>query len=225
MFVICSMAMCMLMACGSKNTNSNEEEEFTVKGVDGKDYTSYQEACRTEDFEAAHMFLDHYYNLYMEEYGKSAYYSDYDLRTTRTKYQSASKYIFKQEMMYCISDGSKQASDKVIYLLTEIPVEGSSLPEGEYAYYQISESSKQGKDYTSYRYWVLNYNICCNQVLDLAISQNNEYLAKKVIGMYKQNMLTEEGPNQGISTKYYVKYSWADKNSAIAKCKAAGINI
>ena len=55
----CCIAVFLLTACGS-SSSKNEEEKISVTGADGKEYTSYQEACRAGDFEAAHKFLDVY---------------------------------------------------------------------------------------------------------------------------------------------------------------------
>ncbi len=65
-----------------------------------------------------------------------------------------------------------------------------------------------------------------DQVLDLAISQDNQYLAKKVLKMYKQNIINEEDAyKKDNSDDYKVKRTWADKEAAIAKCKEAGISL
>lgn len=220
---VCCLTICMLMACDSKKTNSSEEEGITVKGADGKEYTSYQAACRAQDFEAAHEILDILYDKYLEGYGVASDYEDISLEKVRAKYQAACGYIFKQEMMYCLSDGSEQASDKVLYLLSEIPVEGVPHPEGSYYFHDVDPGFSDGKEHYTYYSWVRNYNGYCTQILDLALSQNNAYLAKKVIGMYKQNIVHEEDSKK--DSHYIVKYLWTDKESAIAKCKAAGIVV
>ena len=219
-FAACCLVLFAFVACGSGNNSSNEEA-FTVTGEDGKTYETYQEACRAQDFEAAHQFLDHYYNKYMEGYGKASDYESYQVKEARSVYQSAANYIFKQEMMYLMSDGSEQASDKVLYLLTEIPVEGTPHPEGRYSWVKIREDCDEAKDHVTYYKWVANYNANCNQILDLAISQNNNYLAKKVITMYKQNVINQRAED---NDDYFVKYTWSDRDAAIEKCKAAGID-
>ena len=68
-----------------------------------------------------------------------------------------------------------------------------------------------------------NYNSLCTQILDLAISQENQYLAKKVIMMYKQNVENVKDPSD--SNYYDVSHTWTDKEKAIEKCKEAGINM
>lgn len=220
----CCIAVFLLTACGS-SSSKGEEEKITVTGADGKEYTSYQQACRAGDFEAAHQFLDVLHDKYFESYGEAREYDSYEVRDVREKYHAALKAIFKQEMMFLASDGSEQASDKVVYLLTEIPEEGSAHPDGRYDWIKIREDCEEAKDHTTYCKWVTNYNSLCTQILDLAISQENQYLAKKVIKMYKQNVINERAYRNENSDDYKVMRTWADKEAAIAKCKEAGIDL
>lgn len=210
-----------LVSCGNSSSKDEVEEKITVTSSDGKEYTSYREACRAGDFESAHKFLDILYNEYVEGYGSARDYRSNEVREVREKYHAALNDIFKQEMMFLASDGSEQASDKIIYLLTEVPMEGSPHPEGKYSIIKIEEIYDEAKDHVTYCKYVSNFNNLCNKILDLAISQNNQYLAKKVITMYLQNVENEHSDESG----YYVKYTWADKEKAVAKCKEAGINL
>ena len=215
-----------LVSCGNSSSKNEEEEKITVTSSDGKEYTSYQEACRAEDFEAAHKYLDILYDKYLEGYGSASDYQSYTVREVREKYHAALNAIFKQEMMFLASDGSEQSSNKIIYLLTEVPKEGSPHPEGKYDCGMIGEIHGRAKDHVTYCKYVSNFNNLCNQILDLAISQNNQYLAKKVITMYLQNVENEEREDvERYTDYYYVKYTWADKEKAVAKCKEAGINL
>lgn len=219
------IAVFLLTACGS-SSSKNEEEKITVTGANGKEYTSYQEACRAEDFEAAHKYLDILYDKYLEGYGSASDYQSYRVQDVREKYHAALNAIFKQEMMVLASDGSEQSSDKIVYLLTEIPEEGSAHPDGRYSWVKIREDCDDAKEHVTYCKWVTNYNSLCTQILDLAISQENQYLAKKVIKMYKQNVINEEDAyKKENSDDYKVKRTWADKEAAIAKCKEAGISL
>jgi hypothetical protein len=223
------MAVFLLTACGSsssKGEDKGEEEKITVTGADGKEYTSYQQACRVGDFEAAHKFLDFLHDNYVDGYGKADDYESYQVRDVREKYHAALNAIFKQEMMFLASDGSEQAADKVFYLLTEIPEEGSAHPDGRYSWVKNREDCDEAKEHVTYCKWVTNYNSLCTQILDLAISQENQYLAKKVIKMYKQNVINEEDAyREENSDDNKVKRTWTDKEAAIAKCKEAGINL
>lgn len=218
----CCIAVFLLMACGSSSPK-DKEEKITVTGTDGKEYTSYQEACRTGDFEAAHKFLDVLHDNYVDGYGKAHEYDSYQVRDVREKYHAALNAIFKQEMMFLASDGSEHAADKVVYLLTEIPEEGSPHTDGRHHWGDIREDCDDAKEHVTYCKWVTNYNSLCTQILDLAISQDNQYLAQKVIKMYKQNVENVKDPND--DNYYNVSHTWTDKDKAVAKCKEAGINL
>ena len=199
------------------------EKKMTVKGADGTEYESYQEACRDGDFEAAHKFLDVLYDKYVEGYGEAHAYDSYQVRDVREKYHAALNAIFKKEMMFLAGDGSEQAADKVVYLLTEIPEEGSPHTDGRHRWGYIREDCDDAKEHVTYCKWVTNYNSLCTQILDLAISQDNQYLAQKVIKMYKQNVENVKDPND--DNYYNVSHTWTDKDKAVAKCKEAGINL
>lgn len=82
------------VSCGS-SSSKNEEEKITVTGTDGKEYTSYQEACRAGDFEAAHKFLDVLHDKYIEGYGEASDYESYQVREVREKFHAALNYILK----------------------------------------------------------------------------------------------------------------------------------
>ena len=99
----CCVAVFLLTACGS-SSSKNEEEKISVTGADGKEYTSYQDACRAGDFEAAHQFLTKLQNS--EE--------------RRSELKEATEYVFKQEALLLISQGDDEAKKRLIYLLNEM---------------------------------------------------------------------------------------------------------
>ncbi len=192
--VVVAIAICLLVIIfkgkskGEKNETKveNVEEVFSVKGADGTQYKTYQQACRANDFEAAHEFIDLIYNklaMVIEETDPSGANAYNTSLKYEKQFQSAEDYVFKQEMMFLVSNGDEQSSDKILYLLTELQVLGEPLNEGLNNYYD-AESLPQ----RLYSQYIKRFNNHCDQILDLAISQNNEYLAKKVLGMYKENI-------------------------------------
>jgi len=186
------IAVCYLGKCSCSGDSEKEHaiveiEPETVTGADGTEYKTYQAACRAGDFEAAHEFVD---KLQEMAEGKNPILYKEEIE----KYQAAQDYVFKQEMMYLAADGSEEASNKIIFLLTELPVEGEMLSEGMHDFYKV-----YGNRYKS---WVKRYNTKCDEILSLAIQNKNEYLAKKVLGMFKQNM---EGETGGHNEKIVVK--------------------
>jgi len=114
----CCVAVFLLTACGS-SSSKNEEEKISVTGADGKEYTSYQEACRAEDFEAALKFVDKYEAQSME-------FDEYDryIQQNVSAYTSARDFVFNSEVQILFSNGSTEASDRVVYLLNSLPIKG-----------------------------------------------------------------------------------------------------
>lgn len=212
----------------------NVEEEYSVKGADGTEYKTYQQACRANDFEAAHEFIDLIYNelaKVIEETNPSGANAYNTSLQYEKQFYSAEDYVFKQEMMYLMSNGDEMSSDKILYLLTELQVLGEPLNEGINDMFD-AESLPQ----RLYSQYIKRFNSHCDQILDLAISQNNEYLAKKVLGMYKKNINIFMGgsdiqaPDGSWAKKApdgtyvdgshcYVKYLDSDKESAEKKYK------
>lgn len=143
------IVMTTLCGCGSK----------TVKGADGKEYDSYQSACRNQDFVAAYDWIEK--NNGSEE--------DKD-------------YVFNAEMLYLTSLGTEEASNRIIYLLAEYQVPGTPIVESSHY------SSYQGDLYqgaNQYVEGIARFNKRCDNVIDMAIAQGNEILAKKIINLYK----------------------------------------
>ncbi len=88
---IFGLVISTLCSCGSKS----------VKGADGKEYSSYQEACRHQDFVAAYDWIE-------KNNG-----SDDD-----------KDYVFNAEMLYLTSLGTEEASNRIVYLLAEYQIPG-----------------------------------------------------------------------------------------------------
>ena len=76
----------------------------SVKGENGKSYTSYQEACSDREFGAAHKLIDA-----MKE-------SD---ELDSWDYKKAYCYIFDAETLYLIEQGDEGSADRIILLLEE----------------------------------------------------------------------------------------------------------
>lgn len=85
------ISIATLCSCGSKS----------VKGADGTEYSSYQEACRHQDFVAAYDWIE-------KNNG-----SDDD-----------KDYVFNAEMLYLTSLGTEEASNRIVYLLAEYQIPG-----------------------------------------------------------------------------------------------------
>lgn len=149
--VVC--AMLVMTACGGGKKNAE------VTGADGTVYSSYQDACRNADFNAAYKIIE---------------------LTDGT--EEDKDYVFNAEMLYLVSQNTEETSNRVLYLLAEYQIPGTPVsPGAEY----LDEDYRSVKKYME---GISRYNNRCNSVLSLAISQRNETLARKVIELFKQNV-------------------------------------
>ena len=151
LFSIVVCVILMMIACGKKKAE--------VTGADGTVYSSYQDACRNADFNAAYKIIE---------------------LTDGT--EEDKDYVFNAEMLYLVSQNTEEASNRVLYLLAEYHIPGTPpSPKAEYRHDAYDAVKK-------YIEGISRFNNRCNSVLSLAISQGNETLARKVIELFKQNI-------------------------------------
>ena len=156
--------------CGN---NSNK----SVIGADGKEYDSYQSACRHQDFVAAYDWIE-------KNNG-----SDDD-----------KDYVFNAEMLYLTSLGTEEASNRIVYLLAEYQIPGvvvnNSTP-------NVYDNVKYGdgnlyNGLKTYIDGIKRFNKRCDNVLDIAITQNNKKLCQKIISLYKADInVGKDDPDRG----------------------------
>ncbi len=195
----CCMAVFLLTACGS-SSSKNGEEKISVTGADGKEYTSYQDACRAGAFDAAYSILEkkreefekfkENNQLVIKKVDKGIFSDDvsYD-KSNQEKYDAMVKnyeegmdYVFNAEMLFLASQNTEEASNRILYLLAEYHIPGTpTAPNGEYNH----EAYDGAKKYVE---GISRYNNRCNSVLDMAIAQKNEKLAHSVVKIMKQNV-------------------------------------
>ncbi len=185
-FVVCCIAVLAVTSCGKKK----------VVGADGKEYYSVEDACRNHDFEAAYQFAEKY----------DSHWADIGGREEKRKLTHHRDYIFNQEMLYLVSLNTPEATNRVVYLLSEYNLEGT--PVGENQTYVNPVERDPAKEYIAS---IIRYNERCNSILDLAISLGNEELAKKMIDMYKKEIeiLSDEGGfmSEELKTGLFVETS------------------
>ena len=175
------ISIATLCSCGSKS----------VKGADGTEYSSYQEACRHQDFVAAYDWIE-------KNNG-----SDDD-----------KDYVFNAEMLYLTSLGTEEASNRIVYLLAEYQIPGTPVKWGvEY------HNGKQREDAEKYVAGLAKFNQRCDNVIDMAIAQGNESLARKIVGFYKEEFRFEEAPSEEYV--FVFQPNWHSKEAAIEKISEA----
>jgi hypothetical protein len=206
----------VLSSCGNekekKETPLSDKKEI-AKTDDEESATAdkdYRAACKRGDFETAHLILGEL----LEEYN-----SDIDC----DKYYTAFSYIYPREIQYILDNiEGDECVDKIIFLLTEIPITGTKPAEGDHrdrgqlADYINSRFAEEGK-YTEY---VKNYNALCDNILALAINRKNQRLAKMVLLQYVENVtaIKKEIEDPNVNGNFSrVTYSNADKDKAQKK--------
>ena len=189
------IGLAMFTLCGCKPT---------VTGKDGQEYTSYQEACRAGDFEAALIFVD---KLEQETVERDKY--DRYIPENIERYTSARDYVFYAEVQLLMADGSQEASDRIIFLLNSLPQKGTKLPEGHEgtdARTTICDGSSFNKDFAWFCETIYSYNDKCRQIMELCINQKNKYLAEKIVKLVKKRPTSSE-----VETyEYVVNYTDED---------------
>lgn len=80
---------------------SSCEKKISVTGADGRVYENYQEACHSQDFEAAHKIL-----AQMKENNSS-------------EYEDAREFIFNQEALFLIAQNDETSTKRLYFLLQE----------------------------------------------------------------------------------------------------------
>ena len=179
------ISIATLCSCGSKS----------VKGADGTEYSSYQEACRHQDFVAAYDWIE-------KNNG-----SDDD-----------KDYVFNAEMLYLTSLGTEDASNRIVYLLAEYQIPGTPVTEAsDTSWWHKGAVYEEEKKYIL---GIMRFNKRCDNVLDIAISQRNEPLCKKIISLYKSDIKWRDRGDDF----WFHGLSWQSKENAKAKVEAAFSN-
>lgn len=188
----------------------------------------YHKRCAEGDFAAAHAIKAKYYADYTSLLGKwrSGVWCDREARQYQERYRAALAYIFSQELSHVYATGSDNRDEKLISLLVAIPSEGSPLTEGEHGnkifYSNDAGINPMGIDHMVYQSWVRFFNDRCDQVFDIAYSNGNMELAKKVCRLYKTEVNTTFKPDTINGSNYCigtVTYDNSRRDAAISKCK------
>lgn len=207
----------LLLSCSSSKQESTKDSETT-------NYSSYQEAARAYDFEAAHKILDQIHEDYLSH-------SDDDEK--RGKYESAFDYIFNAEAMFLCSKGDEESLNRIIFLLSDIPLEGVAISENQTIGGVHGEKKEAHEKYIKY---ATRLNQKCNNLIDFSIAYRKFSLAEKILPFYKgvpdliNNTVDVEKTSQHreknhvvefFCVKQIMKYSYSDKENAIKKINKA----
>lgn len=171
--VICLTLMCLCvilfsgcLGCWNVPSSMPVAEKISENDADGTEYESYQQACRHYDFVAA-----------------------YDWIEKHNGNEDDKDYVFNAEMLYLTSLGTEEASNRIIYLLAEYQIPGevvdNNTPDIEHLHPSEDENYRKRKLYID---GIKRFNKRCDNVLDMAITQENKELARKIIKLYKADI-------------------------------------
>ena len=113
--------------------------------------------------------------------------------------------------------GDKESLDRIVFLLSELEIDGNPIPEGE-KYKRFHLSSESEKKHNQYVSSVFTFNSRCNKLIDLSIAKHFYGLAERVIPLYKS---IPDEINRYSSDEVVMKYSDVDKDKAIEKVNNA----
>jgi hypothetical protein len=130
-------------------------------------YKDYKDACEALDFEAAYKLIN-VRDVYPEDYWYN-----------QAKYD----YVFNAEVTYLCGLKTKEANDRIVHILLELPSKGITV--GENSTYS-SEAYRDIKDYICY---IQMINEKCDLILEKAIIEGNKPLALKILRLYKDNII------------------------------------
>ena len=221
-FLFSILLISLIASCSSNNDSS-------AKGNNqDSDYKTYREAIAANDFEAAHSIIaqaegDH------ETMDRDDFEKEYGIKY-HNGIDAAKEEIFDKEVKFLVANGSEEATARLVFLFSDFEIKGKRLAEGLNDYHDGYGNQ--------YAYCVDKYNRKLDMVLDLAISQDNKELAKRILKLYKQNIDVFLGGSShsvdqanGITRYYdiapdgtevdgnhcYVTYSNKDKEAAKKK--------
>ena len=133
-------------------------------------------------------------------------------------YFDAFDYIYKAEIRVILTKMEGQdAADKIIFLLSEIPVDGKVYSQGDYD--MDSTNSNRSEYYTfyhTYTTWSQHFNGLCDAALMLAINRRNKEVAQQVPLYYADNVLVSHSDGAD-----HVEYVRTDALEAQKKYKEA----
>ena len=183
------------------------------------DEGDYKKAVKEGDFETAHNILDSIHDDYVEALGKAC--ADMKesqeikkFKIIRKKYYAAIDYIYSHEITSILTSEDDQAADKVVFLLSEIPLDGNV--DGSWA--PFDSDSPYNQEDVAYKNMCIVINKLCDKALTLAINRHNKEFAKNIIEYYKSEYEfygEEESKNFRARDEAKKKYEEAIKDGRL----------
>lgn len=195
--LMCCLAICLLTAC----------------------YGSYQDACKANDFEAAHKILDEIYDDFQDTWRSNYEGMSYEnnkratIESAAAKYSQAASYVLCAEARYIISNNAEESLDRIAYLFNEIRIMGEKSD--HYAPDGVEKYQQECAKVDCYKQTVKYNNELCDVVLNLAILHHNKPLAELALSYYREN--------GRVFDRFYCIMEWTyeDREKALARYEEA----
>lgn len=227
--VLALTGMILMVSCEeSLESKIKRATDVEVTGSDGQIYKTYQRACDDGDFNAAREYINILEkNLKAIDFTEESFFdTDYHYDEKRENFEmveEAKDYVFNAEINYLAVLNDPIANSKVLMFLSNIPPEGNKMADNMLIEANTSDIDAGG--YQTYVKWCSGYNLKCDRILDLAISINNQDLAKKILGMFKPDATYDKRRCKSEIYKdrfpeyfdAYTKYTNESKTKALQK--------
>ena len=179
-------ALILAIGLSFANCNGNKLRIPDTISFDG----DYKKAVKEGDFETAHGILESMHDELVEALGKASAEDGWgnekpgiaNFKVVSKKYFAAIDYIYSHEITSILTNGDDQAADKIVFLLSEIPLDGK-CEEGESCPDESPWPDKQSK--IAYKNGCVAINKLCDKALTLAINRKNKEFAQNIIDLYK----------------------------------------
>ena len=200
------------------------EGVYEGRKVDSNDYIAL---CAEGDFEGARAVQAKLYQEFTSELGRwrSGEWRDRNARQAQERYHTAVTYIFGKEAMAIYMSQEPNYQMELINLLMNIPAEGAPLSEGRHGeglFYDNDAGVGEifAIDHVVYQDWARFYNDRCEQLIDMALLNEDVEFAKKVAKLYKTEVITRFEQDTKLGDDYRiatVSYDNSRKAQALAR--------
>lgn len=180
----------------SESKDDKSEKEQLKEGEE----LSYRKAVKEANFEEAYDILAELRSQYSAMCSKDGILNRDERKEAELKFYDAFDYIYKGEVQYILSEfNAQESTDKILFLLEEVPVIGEKFPEGlcDYDVVCRGDWGDEGIPLDAYIVWTQHYNRLCNTILALAINRKNKELAKQVLSRFVENVEAIKGGSHG----------------------------
>lgn len=134
--------------------------------------------------------------------------SIFNHKTDYSVYVECVNKVIQAEISYLVNEGDQQASDRLIAMINEYPL-NSNPAIGTTHDSDIIEANDK------YNAEVGKFNDYCNQILSRAISTKNQYLAEAIVNTFKPTLERKKVDTHFIGNdEYDYQYVYTDKEKA-----------